>query len=333
VGYNYVMHEHESDHKRCPERVMWQTESYPRDAFLNWSRTSEHPYIIGDIVWTGLDYLGESGIGQFYHEGEPRGEHYQGKHFPFHGAYCGDVDITGWRKPISHYRDILWNETERGCESEIYLAVREPNFYENGQVTETQWSVWPTWESWNWTGWEGKEIEAEIYTKAPAVNLYLNGKLVETRKVSRQTEYKAIIALNYEPGELRAVAVDEKGREGKSCTLMTSGAPAAIRLTPERSVIRADGEDLAYVVMEVVDKQGRVVPDAAVAADVTVSGEGKLMAAASAWLKDLEPLTSNHVTTYRGRALIVARSTQKSGKIEIRTKSGLKAGKCVIRTK
>lgn len=74
VGYNYMMHKAESDHERCPERVMWQTESYPRDAFANWKHTVERPYIIGDMVWTGLDYLGESAIGQFHYEGESRKE-------------------------------------------------------------------------------------------------------------------------------------------------------------------------------------------------------------------------------------------------------------------
>ena len=82
VGYNYMMHKAESDHERCPERVMWQTESYPRDAFANWKHTVERPYIIGDMVWTGLDYLGESAIGLWHYENEPRVEHWQAEHFP-----------------------------------------------------------------------------------------------------------------------------------------------------------------------------------------------------------------------------------------------------------
>ena len=108
-GYNYMIHKHKEDHARNPKRVMWQTESYPRDAFKNWKLVKDYPYVIGDIVWTGLDYLGESGIGRYYYEGERPGEHYvDGGQPDWHGAYCGDVDITGWRKPISHYREILW---------------------------------------------------------------------------------------------------------------------------------------------------------------------------------------------------------------------------------
>lgn len=319
VGYNYMIHKAESDHERCPERVMWQTESYPRDAFANWKHTVERPYIIGDMVWTGLDYLGESAIGQFHYEGEPREESWQAKHFPYHGAYCGDVDLIGWRKPISHYRDMLWNVADGA--SDIYLAVREPDYYVNGHLTETMWSVWPTWESWNWQGWEGKDIEAEIYTKAPKVRLYLNDKLVEERQVNIDTQYKAVIKLPYQPGVLKAVSVDANGKEMKESLLRTSGKPATIRLTADRIQINADGQDLAYVKIEVLDKNGFLVPDATLPVTVNVNGKATLLAAASANLKDLEPKTSPNVTTYKGQALIVVRSGKKSGKAVISAKS------------
>ena len=73
VGYNYMIFKHASDHERDPKRVMWQTESYPRDAFRNWAVSYDNPYVVGDIVWTGLDYLGESGIGRNYYKGEREG--------------------------------------------------------------------------------------------------------------------------------------------------------------------------------------------------------------------------------------------------------------------
>ncbi|MCI5507157.1 MAG: DUF4982 domain-containing protein, partial [Prevotella sp.] len=312
VGYNYMMHKAESDHERCPERVMWQTESYPRDAFANWKHTVERPYIIGDMVWTGLDYLGESAIGLWHYENEPRVEHWQAEHFPYHGAYCGDVDLTGWRKPISHYRDMLWN-VEEGA-ADVYLAVREPDYYFNGHVTETMWSVWPTWESWNWRGWEGKDIEAEIYTKAPKVRLYLNDKLIAERDVNIDTQYKAVIKLPYQPGTLKAVSVDANGKEMAESTLRTSSEPATIRLTPDRKLINADGQDLAFIMVDVVDKDGNIVSDADIPLTVSVKGRATLLAAASANLKDLEPKTSPKVTTYKGKAIIVVRSGRKAGK-------------------
>ena len=315
VGYNYMMHKAESDHERCPERVMWQTESYPRDAFANWKHTVERPYIIGDMVWTGLDYLGESAIGLWHYKNEPRVEHWQAEHFPYHGAYCGDVDLTGWRKPISHYRDMLWN-VEEGA-ADVYLAVREPDYYVNGHVTETMWSVWPTWESWNWRGWEGKDIEAEIYTKAPKVRLYLNDKLIAERDVNIDTQYKAVIKLPYQPGTLKAVSVDANGKEMAESTLRTSSEPASIRLTPDRNLINADGQDLAFTYVDVVDKDGNIVADADIPVTVSVKGRATLLAAASANLKDLEPKTTPKVTTYKGKAIIVVRSGRNAGKAVI----------------
>ena len=312
VGYNYMIFKHASDHQRDPKRIMWQTESFPRDAFRNWSITSDFNYVVGDIVWTGLDYLGESAIGRYYYKGEREGEHYVEGGMPeWHGAYCGDVDITGWRKPISHYRETLWSDN-----TSLYMAVKEPDGY-FGTIRETAWSVWPTWESWSWKGWEGKPVEVEVYTKQPEVKLYLNDQLIETKKVNRDTQFKAVFTINYQPGTLRAEAGEER------VELSTAGEPAKLRLTADRRTIKANGQDLAFVTIEVVDQEGRVCPEAAIPCEVSVSGSGKLLAAASADLKDTEPYTSPHVKTWKGRALIAVRSAQKTGRANLSVKSSL----------
>ena len=339
AGYNYMIFKHASDHQRNPKRLMWQTESYPRDAFRNWATVNDHPYVVGDMVWTGLDYLGESGIGRYYYEGERPGESFaEGGQPDWHGAYCGDVDITGWRKPISHYREMLWDVKGQWSKANgLYMAVKEPNGY-RGNIKETMWSVWPTWESWNWTGstdykgeavpsWEGKPIEVEVYTKAPEVKLYLNDKLVGTKQVSRDTQFKAVFSIPYEVGVLRAEA------DGKSVTLATAGEPARLRLTADRNVIAAGGQDLAYITVEVVDKDGRVCPDAAIPCEAVVKGQGQLMAFASADLKDREPKTSSRVTTWKGRALLVVRSSKTKGKAQINIKSSLPTATLTIISK
>ena len=339
AGYNYMIFKHASDHQRNPKRLMWQTESYPRDAFRNWATVNDHPYVVGDMVWTGLDYLGESGIGRYYYEGERPGESFaEGGQPDWHGAYCGDVDITGWRKPISHYREMLWDVKGQWSKANgLYMAVKEPNGY-RGNIKETMWSVWPTWESWNWTGstdykgeavpsWEGKPIEVEVYTKAPEVKLYLNDKLVGTKQVNRETQFKAVFSIPYEVGVLRAEA------DGKSVTLATAGEPARLRLTADRNVIAAGGQDLAYITVEVVDKDGRVCPDAAIPCEAVVKGQGQLMAFASADLKDREPKTSSRVTTWKGRALLVVRSSKTKGKAQINIKSSLPTATLTIISK
>ena len=329
AGYNYMIFKHASDHERDPKRVIWQTESYPRDAFRNWAVSYDFPYVVGDIVWTGLDYLGESGIGRNYYKGEREGESWiEGGQPEWHGAPCGDVDITGWRKPISHYREMLWNLTPNPSpkgEGSIYLCAKEPNGY-HGEIKTTMWSVWPTWESWTWPSWEGKPVEVEVYTHQPEVKLYLNDQLIGTKQVSRDTEFKAVFSVPYKAGTLRAEA------GGESVTMKTAGEPARLRLTPDRTVMTADGQSLTFVTVEVLDKQGTLVPEAAIDCEATVKGAGKLLAFASADLKDTEPYTSSHVKTWKGRALLVVRSTQKGGSVNVSIKSALPTTSLTLRS-
>ena len=329
AGYNYMIFKHASDHERDPKRVIWQTESYPRDAFRNWAVVNDFPYVVGDIVWTGLDYLGESGIGRNYYKGEREGESWiEGGQPEWHGAPCGDVDITGWRKPISHYREMLWNLTPNPSpkgEGRIYLCAKEPNGY-HGEIKTTMWSVWPTWESWTWPSWEGKPVEVEVYTHQPEVKLYLNDQLIGTKQVSRDTEFKAVFSVPYKAGTLRAEA------GGESVTMKTAGEPARLRLTPDRTVMTADGQSLTFVTVEVLDKQGTLVPEAAIDCEATVKGAGKLLAFASADLKDTEPYTSSHVKTWKGRALLVVRSTQKGGSVNVSIKSALPTTSLTLRS-
>ena len=347
VGYNYMIHKHASDHERDPRRVIWQTESYPRDAFRNWAVTHDFPYVVGDIVWTGLDYLGESGIGRNYYKGEREGESWiEGGQPEWHGAPCGDVDITGWRKPISHYREMLWKGLTPGLTpnpspvgegnsagegnftggESIYLCVKEPDGY-HGQIHTTMWSVWPTYESWTWPGWEGKPLEVEVYTRQPEVRLYLDDQLIGTKPVSRDTEFKAVFSVPYKAGTLRAEA------GGESVTLKTAGQPARLRLTADRTLMVADGQSLTFVTVEVLDKQGTPVPEAAIPCQAVVKGQAQLLAFASADMKDTEPYTSPRVTTWHGRALLVVRSTRKKGAVSVSVTSPLPMASLTLKSK
>ena len=313
TGYNYMIHKSESDHQRVPDRIMWQTESYPKDAFQNWAKVNDHDYIIGDFVWTGIDYLGESGIGRWWYDGDVAGEHFQRPLYPWHAAYCGDIDLTGWRKPISHYRSMLYNDTEK-----LYLAVKEPDGYK-GKIRTGLWAVWPTWESWNWPGYEGKDIEVEVYSKYPKVRLSLNDKVIAEKEVNRQTEFKAVFTIPYQSGTLKAEALqDDKVVETR--LLATASDPVAIRAIAEDKQLKADGEDLAFVQVEAIDKDGRVCPNAEVKLQLQVTGVGTLAAAGNADIKDLDPYTDNEMTTWKGRGLIVLRSTNKTGMVRLNIK-------------
>lgn len=325
TGYNYMIHKAESDHLRVPERIMMQTESYPRDAFANWTKVNDLPYVIGDFVWTAVDYLGESGIGRFYYKGETEGEHYHRPQYPWHGAYCGDIDLTGWRKPISHYREILYSREEK-----LYMAVKEPNGY-RGEIKETQWSVWPTWESWNWPGHEGKDIDVEIYSRFPAVRLYLNDRLIDEKATGREQEFKAVFRIPYQAGVLRATGVKD-GRECESMTIATAGKPYAIRLKTDRTEMKADGESLAFITAEIIDRLGRTVPDADNLIEFSTDGHGRLLATCSADLKDCVPYTSAQRKTWKGRAMAVIQSIHgQKGRLKIKVRGkGLKTASLTI---
>ena len=157
----------------------------------------------------------------------------------------------------------------------------------------------------------------EVYTKAPEVTLYLNDKQIGKKSVDISTEFKAVFSVPYEAGTLRAEA------GGQSVTLSTAGEPARLRLTADKPALKADGQDLVYITVEVVDAQGRVCPDAAIPCEAIVQGQGRMMAFATADFQDREPKTSPRVTTWKGRALLVVRSTIKKGKAKVTIKSDL----------
>jgi len=309
-GYNYQLHRAPSDHERIPSRIIVNTESFPGNAFKIWQMVTENDYIIGDFVWTAMDYLGESGIGAFYYPDENADEHWQSDRYPWHGAYCGDIDITGWRKPISHYRSMLYNEDEK-----LYMAVREPN-PETGEIKLTGWAVWPTWESWTWPGFEGKNIQVEIYSKCPKVRLYLNNKLIGEKPTTEEQEFKAIFTVLYSPGQLKAVGV-ENNKEIESTMLQTSGDPAKIKLTTDRKEILANGQDLSFVTIEITDKDGKFHPNATNRLYFKIEGPGTIAGVGNADMKDTDAYTGNTRKAWYGRALVVIKSTHNDGDIKL----------------
>ena len=308
VGYNYMIHKSESDHERVPSRVMMQTESFPRDAWQNYRKVADAPYIIGEFVWTAIDYLGESGIGRWYYDGDVPGEHWTRPLFPWHAAYCGDIDLIGQRKPISHYRSMLYNKDGE----QLYMAVREPDGYK-GEVKTTMWGTWPTFESWNWAGHEGKPIDVEVCSRYPRVRLYLNNKLIEEKGV---TACQAVFTLPYQPGILRAEGI-AGGQVKETVTLQTAGEAKTIRLTADHTKLKADGQDLAFITVEMLDANGVVNPTADNLLTASVKGPATIVAFGNADIKDCDPYTDSTHKVWKGRALLVVRSMAKKGKVTV----------------
>lgn len=313
-GYNYELHRAIDDHKRVPTRIIAQTESFPKDAFANWKLAKENSYIIGDFVWTALDYLGESGIGRWYYSGESISEHASADLFPWHGAYCGDVDVIGWRKPISHYRSMLYNNTEK-----LYLAVREPE-PEPFEIKVTRWAVWPTWESWTWPGFEGKIVQVEVYSKYPKVRLYVNNKLIGEQATTEEQQFKANFAVPYTPGEIKAVGMLDN-KEVETTLLKTAENAAKVKLSADRTTISANGQDLSFVTVEITDKDGIFQPNAENKLQFKIDGPGVIAGVDNANLKDLDLYVGSTRKAWHGRALVVIRSTKNAGDIKLTVSS------------
>ena len=329
-GYNYNLNHREADHSRVPARVMVATETFPREAFQSWEAVAGNPYMIGDFVWTALDYLGENGIGRWY-EAAPdaprQPAHGDNSLFPWTSAVCGDLDITGYRRPISYYRNILWQRGER-----LYLAVRPP-VPEGRQMIVTAWGILPSWPSWTWPGEENKNLEVEMYSNATSVQLFLNDKLIKELPIGREQQFKSVVKVPYAPGTLRAVAM-EGGRKVAESVLETAGQPARIKLTADRALVRADGQDLSFVTVEVVDKSGLVQPAAAQNIQFAVTGPGTIAGLGNADMTSGQPYQGTEYKVFHGRALVVVRTSSTAGTIDLTARApGLDQASVQIRSR
>ncbi len=301
AGYNYELTRAAADHERVPARVIVSTESYQADAFASWSAVDSAPWVIGDFVWSAMDYLGEAGIGRVFAPGEPVRGHWEGSHFPWHGAACGDLDLIGSRRPLSHYRAIVWNRGER-----LYAAVRVPT--PDGRPWGISlWAPPPLRADWTWPGCDGRQLMVEVYSRHAIVRLYLNDRLIGEKPTTRAEQFKAEFAVPYSPGELRAVGVDG-GRETESFVLATAGAPAALTLVADRTALHADGQDLAFANVELTDPHGRLVRGADVVVRYELTGPADFAAIGNADLTSTESYQANPHRTFEGRALVVVRT-------------------------
>jgi beta-galactosidase len=300
AGYNYMHARFEADHEAHPNRVIVASETHPSDMDVGWARVTEHPQVIGDFTWTGWDYLGEAGIGRIAF-GEAAGE--MGMH-AFHGEYpwlaagCGDLDITGHRRPQSYYREIVF-----GLRTDPYVAVQRPEHHGQPIAHGSPWSWSDVVSSWSWAGHEGAPVTVEVYADADEVELLVNGESVGRQPVER---FRAAFETTHQPGELEAVAWRGEKEVGRMA--LATEADEGVRLQVDRGEIAADPSDLAFV--EILTGADRPVT-------VDVEGPGVLQGLASARPAPEEPYTGTTCTTFDGRALAVIRPTG-AGTITVR---------------
>lgn len=276
-----------------------QSSSYDLE-YCNWSnipdidfaRAEDHEWTIGQFVWTGFDYLGEPSP-------------YDTNAWPNHSSMFGIIDLASIPKDRYYLYRSVWNK-----EAETLHILPH----------------------WNWEGREGEKIPVFVYTNYPSAELFINGK-----SYGHQTKHKNGTVENryrlmwhdavYQPGEVRVVAYDEQGNPVAEKTVRTAGKPHHIELVTDRSSLQADGKDLAYVTLRIVDKDGNLCPNDGRLVSFKVKGTGKYRASANGDPTCLDLFHKPEMHAFGGMLTVIVQSGEKTGEIELQaTAKGIKTG-------
>jgi len=307
VGYNYGERFYEEDHKRYPDRkiIGSETVDYPVSV---WLANEKNDYVAGEFLWTGFDYLGESGIGGS--QGGPK-SWLTRPEWPCRSSMCGLIDLSGFKKPRCYFRQSLWS-----IDPMVYIACQiPPSSEQDGQLEVVPLWGWPKVVShWNWPGKEGKTITVSCYTNCESVELFLNRKSLGSKELSSSSDLQPSWDVLYKPGTLKAIGKKD-GKIVANYELHTAGKPAKIVLIPNRDTMVADARDLCHIEVNVVDKDGKIAPDVDNLITFNISGEGKIIGVGSGDPQSHEDYKSNKRKAYNGKCLAVVQSTCQSGQI------------------
>ena len=282
-------------------RIIVGTETFPTNIDVNWRLVEESLHVIGDFTWTGWDYLGEAGIGRMQY---PTGDEPSvfAAPYPWLTAWCGDIDITGLRRPASYYREIVF-----GLRHEPYIAVQRPQHHGAPQHASA-WTWTDSISSWSWNTADGSPVTVEVYSDAEEVELLLNGQSVGRAPAGRDHRFRSSFELDYQPGELTAVAIIG-GEEVSRTSLYTPSAMATLAVTADREQLTDNFSDLSFVTIELRDDKGVLITDADRIINVDVRGAGALQGLGSARPDTTEKFDAHECTTFDGRILGIIRPT------------------------
>lgn len=259
---------------------------------IDFARAEDHDWTIGQFVWTGFDYLGEPSP-------------YDTDAWPNHSSMFGIIDLASIPKDRYYLYRSVWNK-----EAETLHILPH----------------------WNWEGREGEKTPVFVYTNYPSAELFINGK-----SYGRQTKRKDGTVENryrlmwydavYQPGEVKVVAYDEQGNPAAEKTIRTAGKPHHIELVTDRTSLQADGKDLAYITLRIVDKDGNLCPNDGRLVNFKVKGAGKYRASANGDPTCLDLFHKPEMHAFGGMLTVIVQSGEKVGDIELQaTAKGVKAG-------
>ncbi len=264
---------------------------------IDFMMDDDREWVIGQFVWTGFDYLGEPSP-------------YDTDAWPNHSSVFGIIDLASIPKDRYWLYRSVWNREE----PTLHLLPH-----------------------WNWEGREGEVTPVWVYTSYPEAELFVNGRSQGRRaKCDSTAMHRYRLMWNdvrYEAGEVRVVAYDADGNAAMERSMVTAGKPYALRLTPDRNVIAADGEDLAYVDVSVVDRNGNPCPTDTREVRIKVKGAGKFRAAANGDPTSLELFHLPKMHLFSGRMTALVESTESAGEVLIEASAaGLKPCRITIKT-
>ncbi len=281
----------------------FQSSSYDLEA-CSWSNVPDEdfvlqddkPWVIGEFVWTGFDYLGEP---------TP-----YDKSWPSRSSYFGINDLAGLPKDRYYLYRSRWNTTDET----LHMLPH-----------------------WNWEGREGETTPVFVYTNYNKAELFVNGKsmgIQEKNTSTPQNRYRLMwMDVKYEPGTLKVVALNNEGKPVAEKEVKTAGKPYKIVLSPDRKTIKADGKDLSYVTVSVVDKNGIECPTATNQLKFKVSGSGTYRAACNGDATSLELFHLPTMKLFSGKLVVTVQSKTELGDIHLKvTGKGLKSAVVELNT-
>ncbi|MEJ5258687.1 MAG: glycoside hydrolase family 2 TIM barrel-domain containing protein [Anaerohalosphaeraceae bacterium] len=286
VGYNYQEQRYAQDHQQYPSRCILGSENSM--SFAAWKAVLENPYVSGQFLWIGYDYLGEAAG------------------WPVRSWTRGLFDLCNLKKPIAWQRQAWWSDKPM-----VYLAaISGADGFRRGAEPQSHWN-WPA----------GSTVTVLIYSNCQEVELILNGKSLGVSAPLSVPERTIRRPVPFESGTLTAVGRNG-GKEVCRYTLTTAGAAEQIRLIPDCTMLRADGRDIALVEFFITDANGTVVPSASDSVSFDIRGPGRILAVGNGDPACHENHKGKTYPAYRGRGLLIVQSERQPGTIEIKAAGG-----------
>lgn len=291
AGYNYGEKRYKKDLKKYPNRLILGSETFCSDAYKFWELAKDNPRLIGDFVWSGFDYLGETMVGSW--EFAEYAKNFEAG-LGWMTAGSGRIDLTG--KPLG---EALYTQVAFEQAKGPFIAVR-PLCHGSKRHSPSAWKMTNAMPSWSWQGCEGKKAHVEVYARAAQVELLLNGKSVGKQAMKNNCLFTFHVP--YENGTLEAVAYDASSKETGRCALKTAEQQTVLQAVPEETGV-CPGH-LCFIRLQYADKNGIVKPGERGILDVSVTG-GKLIGLGSACPYYELSYQGTKADTYYGEALAI----------------------------